>query len=596
MMSILADFHFLNPIAFFALLPLLFLSIKAYRQNTTHTSYWEKVCDRELLPFLLENTANKTTRWTFWMANFFALIAITALAAPTWQRLPTPAFRNNAALVIALNLSQTMNAEDVKPSRLVLARYKISDLLSQRKDGQTALLVYSGTAFTVTPLTTDIETIRSQLEALTSDIMPSEGNNTAAAIDKSVDLLKQAGLPKGHILLVTDSVESSKSLPIAAKLTSYQLSILGVGTSDGAPIALPEGGFAKDEYGEIQVPKLNISQLKELAKTGKGYYQSMTADDSDISQLSKIFDTPIDSAILADKTNLWFEQWDDIGAWLLFLVIPWAAWQFRKGAIYLAILFVLPFPQNSYALTWSDLWQTKDQQAQKAYQEKNYDQAAKTFNNAPWQAASTYKAGDLDKATTQFQNLQNNYNLGNALAKKGQLKEALAAYEQAVKENPYDEDAKFNKDIVKTELEKQQQQKSQQNSSSQSQEKEKEKEKEKNEKSAENSSQSKDEKNTENKDSSDESKDQPEHKAGDNPPSKKETSQPEDKRQNQSQPANKEESQSSQKEKNTQQPTQEVELTAEQQQANEQWLKRIPDDPASLLKKKFKYQYSQQQE
>jgi Ca-activated chloride channel family protein len=473
----------------------------------------------------------------------------------------------------------------------VLARYKISDLLSQRKDGQTALLVYSGNAFTVTPLTNDIETIRSQLEALTSDIMPSEGNNTVAAIDKGVDLLKQAGLPKGHILLVTDGVESSKSLPVATKLTSYQLSILGVGTSDGAPIALPEGGFAKDEYGEIQVPKLNVSQLKELAKAGKGYYQSMTADDSDISQLLKIFDTPMDSATLADKTNLWLEQWDDKGAWLLFLIIPWAAWQFRKGAIYLALLFVLPFPQNSYALEWSDLWQTKDQQAQKAYQQKNYDQAAKTFNNAQWQAASTYKAGDLDKATTQFQNLQNNYNLGNALAKKGQLKEALAAYEQAVKENPYDEDAKFNKDIVKTELEKQQQQ---QNASSQSQSQEKEKEK--NEKSAENSSKSKDEKNSDNKDSSDESKDQPEHKAGDNPPSKKETAQPEDKHQNNSQQANKDESKSSQKENNTKQQTQEVELTAEQQQANEQWLKRIPDDPASLLKKKFKYQYSQQQE
>ncbi|MCX7076651.1 MAG: tetratricopeptide repeat protein, partial [Methylococcales bacterium] len=336
-------------------------------------------------------------------------------------------------------------------------------------------------------------------------------------------------------------------------------------------------------------PKLNVSQLKELAKAGKGYYQSMTADDSDISQLLKILDTPIDSATLADKTNLWLEQWDDIGAWLLFLIIPWAAWQFRKGAIYLAILFVLPFPQNSYALEWPDLWQTKDQQAQKAFQQKNYDQAAKTFNNAQWQAASIYKAGDLDKATTQFQNLQNNYNLGNALAKKGQLKEALAAYEQAVKENPYDEDAKFNKDIVKTELEKQQQQ---QNSSSQSQSQEKEK----NEQSAENSSKSNDEKNSDNKDSSDESKDQPEHKAGDNPPSKKETAQPEDKHQNNSQQANKDESKSSQKEKNTKQQTQEVELTAEQQQANEQWLKRIPDDPASLLKKKFKYQYSQQQE
>ena len=585
MMSLLADFHFLNPTAFFALLPLLYLSIKAYRQNTTSTAHWEKICDRELLPFLLENTVDKNTRWAFWFANVFALFAITALAAPTWQRLPTPAFRNNAALVIALNLSQTMNAQDVKPSRLVLARYKISDLLSQRKDGQTALLVYSGTAFTVTPLTNDIETIRSQLEALTSDIMPSEGNNTAAALDKSVDLLKQAGLPKGHILLVTDSVESTQALPVAEKLNSYPLSVLGIGTTDGAPIALPEGGFAKDEHGEIKVPKLDAAQLSELARVGKGHYQAMTADDSDISHLLKTFDTPLDSATLADKIDLWLEQWDDKGFWLLFPIIPWAAWQFRKGAFYLALLFLLPFPKNSYALEWQDLWQTKDQQAQKAYQQKNYTQAANTFNNKQWQAASTYKAGDLDNALTQFQSLQNNYNLGNTLAKKGQLKEALAAYEQAVKENPYDEDAKFNKDIVRKELEKQQQQ----NSSSQSQEKEK------NEKSADNSSTSNDEKNADNKEQSGESKNKQEHKAGDNPPSKKENGQQEDKKQESSQQANKNESKLSQKEKNTTQQTQDVELSAEQQQANEQWLKRIPDDPASLLKKKFLYQYSQQQ-
>jgi Ca-activated chloride channel family protein len=299
----------------------------------------------------------------------------------------------------------------------------------------------------------------------------------------------------------------------------------------------------------------------------------------------------MNNAALADKTDLWLEQWDDKGFWLLFMIIPWAAWLFRKGAIYIALFFLLPLPKNSYALEWHDLWQTKDQQAQNAYQQKNYTQAAKTFNNAQWQAASTYRAGDLDNALTQFQNLQNHYNLGNALAKKGQLKEALAAYEQAVKENPYDEDAKFNQDIIKKELEKQQQQ--QQNSSPQSS-----KEKEKNEKSAENSSKSTDEKNadnTDNKDQQSESKDKPEHKAGDNPPSKKENTQSEEKKQESSQQANKDEPKPLQQEKNTKQQTQDVQLSAEQQQANEQWLKRIPDDPASLLKKKFRYQYSQQE-
>lgn len=580
-----ADFHFLHPAAFFAFIPLMYLSVKTYRRRVDETTHWEKICDRELLPFVLENPRNQSTPYAFWLTNVMAVMAIFALAAPTWQRLPMPAFRNNAALIIALNLSQTMNAQDVKPSRLVLARYKIADLLSQRKDGQTALVVYSQSAFTVTPLTNDIETIHSQLEALTSDIMPSDGNNTALALEKSVELLKQAGLPKGHILLITDSVDTSQALPVASTLKSYSLSILGVGTTDGAPIALPEGGFAKDEHGDIQVPKRDAASLSQLAKVGRGYYQPMTADDSDIMQLTRQFDLSPSTTAQADKTNLWLEQWDDKGYWLLFFVLPWAAWQFRKGALLLALFFLLPVPQNSYALAWQDLWQTKDQQAQNAYQKKDYANAAKTFNNAQWQAAATYKAGDIENARAQFEQLQNYYNLGNTFAKKGQLKEALAAYEQAVKENPYDDDAKFNKDIIEKELKKQQTQSPQNSPSPESQKKEN------SDKSVSQSTNKAGEKT-----SSDAPENKTEHKAGDNPPVKKNDEPPSSEKQDspQQQQANQNNSPPMQKGKETQQSTEDT-LSPEQQQANEQWLKRIPDDPASLLKKKFKYQYSQQQ-
>ena len=365
MTEFLTNFHFLRPYAFLALIPLIYLAIKNYRQHSSSTIHWSKICDRELLPYLLEKSGSKRSHFAFWLASFMAFVAIFALAAPTWQRLPAPAFRNNASLVIALNLSESMNAEDVKPSRLVRARYKIADLLAQRKDGQTALLVYSGAAFTVTPLTNDIETIHSQLEALTTDIMPSEGNNPIAGLTKAVELLKQAGLPQGHILLITDSAEASQAVPFAKKLGAYQLSVLGVGTTDGAPIALPEGGFAKDESGQILVPKLQSGELSELATAGNGRFQIMTADDSDVKNLLRTFDTPL-TQIPLDKANLFLEQWEDNGYWLILLLLPWAAWQFRKGAFYLAILFLLPLPKNSYAFEWQNLWHTPDQQAQRA--------------------------------------------------------------------------------------------------------------------------------------------------------------------------------------------------------------------------------------
>jgi Ca-activated chloride channel family protein len=471
-----------------------------------------------------------------------------------------------------------MNAEDVKPSRLVRARYKIADLLSQRKDGQTALLVYSGAAFTVTPLTNDIETIHSQLEALTTDIMPSAGNNPIAGLTKAVELLKQAGLPQGHILLITDS--TNNAVDVAKKLGNYRLSVLGVGTSEGAPIALPEGGFAKDETGQILVPKLQIGELNELAAAGNGRFQIMTADDSDIKNLLRTFDTPLTQSA-SDKTDLFLEQWEDNGYWLILLILPWAAWQFRKGAFYLAILFLLPLPKNSYAFEWQNLWHTPNQQAQRAYDKQQFSQAAEKFENPEWKAAAQYKAGDFDKANEQFQQSNNFYNQGNALAKKGQLAEALAAYEQAVKENPYDHDAKFNKEIVEKELEKQKQ--NQENKPQDSQKSEP-KENEKSDKDSQ-------KKEGENKESDSKPNQKEEHKAGENPDKKEDSK--EEKSKQESKPEKQNETQKDEQTKKGEQ-VEAQKITTEQAQANEQWLKRIPDDPATLLKRKFKYQYSQQ--
>ncbi|MEI7795440.1 MAG: VWA domain-containing protein [Methylococcaceae bacterium] len=583
MTEILTNFHFLRPYAFWALIPLIYLAIKNYRQHSNSTAHWTKICDRELLPYLLEKSDSKNSPFTFWLGNFVVLLAIFALAAPTWQRLPAPAFRNNSALVIALNLSESMNAEDVKPSRLVRARYKIADLLAQRKDGQTALLVYSGAAFTVTPLTNDTETIHSQLEALTTDIMPSGGNNPVAGLTKAIELLKQAGLPQGHILLIADSAEASQAVPFAKKLGAYRLSVLGVGTTEGAPVALPEGGFAKDEFGQILVPKLKAAELSELAAAGNGRFQILTTDDSDVKNLLKAFDTPL-TQTSDDKTNLFLDQWEDNGAWLILLVLPWAAWQFRKGAFYLAILFLLPLPKNSYALEWQNLWRTPDQQAQRDYQKQQFSQAAEKFQNPEWKAAAKYKAADFDNAAAQFQSLGNAYNQGNALAKKGQLKEALAAYEQAVKENPDNADAKFNKEIVEKALEKQQKQ-NEKNKPKDSQQSEPQ-QKEKSDKGSEK------QKSGDEKESDSKPEQKEEHKAGEKQEAKKEDSK-EEKAKSDSAPEKQNESKSSPK-NDAKKQVEAEKLTTEQQQANEQWLKRIPDDPASLLKRKFKYQYSQQ--
>lgn len=605
---ILSEFHFIRPYLLLALLPYAVLLVMLVRNKLSHGN-WAAVCDEALLPYLLQDKAVAQSRWPLVTGAVAALFAIIALAGPTWERLPTPVFRDDSALVIVLDLSRSMDAADIKPSRLVMARYKIADILKQRKDGQTALLVYAGDAFTVTPLTNDTETIDNQLSALTTDIMPSDGNNTTRALEKAVELFKQAGLQKGQILLLTDGGNTDDALSKAKSLDAYQLLllVLGIGTSDGAPIALETGGFLKDDQGSIIVDKLDVSGLGKLAKAGNGAYQSLTADDADIQAL--LSTAASQSHEKGEKNeNLLLDQWRDIGPWLLLLVLPLAALSFRKGLLGVVFLLLLPLPKNSYAFDmnreWQDLWKTKDQQAQEAYNNKQYDKAAELFENPDWKAAAHYKSGAFDKA---LENLKNNssanslYNQGNALAQSGQLQEALEAYNKVLKLNPDDDDTKYNKELVEKELEKQKQDQQKQDQNQQNKDKKEDSKDSKNQeqnKDGDKSGKPEQDKNQENKDEQKEGDQKPEQSQESTEQQAKKEEAEKHKQKNKPEATKPEQAEQSDPKKDNKKSDAALEqpldaMTNEEKQANEQWLKRIPDDPAGLLRRKFKYQYDQ---
>jgi Ca-activated chloride channel family protein len=597
----LTDFHFIRPYWLLVFLPYLLILAMMLR-NKLARGNWSAVCDAALLPYLLRDKPAKQSRWPITVGAAAALLAIIALAGPSWKKLPSPVFRNDSALVIALDLSRSMDAEDIKPSRLIRARYKIADILRQRKDGQTALLVYAGDAFTVTPLTNDNETIASQLEALTTDIMPVPGKDTASVLNKALELFKQAGMQKGRIVLITDGVDPEKTLPAVRELGNYSLSIIGVGTPEGAPIALPTGGFLKDGQGTIVIPKLNAGDLTRLASAGNGIYRTMSADDADVQAMLADADRPESSQPANNGANqLVLDLWEDQGPYLLLPVLLLAAFMFRKGLLGVVLLLILPFPEPGYALAWKDLWQTRDQQAAEAFGQGQYEQAAELFENPDWKVAAQYKANrpapekmETSKTATGF------YNQGNVLAKSGRLEEAVEAYKKSLALDPANEDAEFNKDLVEKELEKrkkqQEQNKDRQQQDNRQQAKDKEKE------SAEqkqNGGSEQDKKEKEGEENASEKPDEKGEQSDDNPESAQEQPQnsPEEKspveknQQTEQNPAGKDEP-----EKNESSRAMSKALpTDEQQQANEQWLNRIPDDPAGLLKRKFKYQYGQRQ-
>lgn len=578
-----AEFHFLRPWWWLALLPaavMLMLLLK----NRVARGNWADVCDAELMPFILQNQPSPQRRSYLLAAAASTILCIAALAGPTWQRLPSPAFRNDSALVIALDLSKSMNATDTKPSRLSKARYKIADILQLRKDGQTALLVYGGDAFIVTPLTTDIATINSQLEALTPNIMPSPGSNTQLAIDKSAELLRRAGLTKGHILLVTDSNADNAAAP-----GDYQLSVLALGTTAGAPIPSDGGGFVKDTAGNIVIAKLDSTGLSELAAAGHGLYQTVTANDDDIKRLSAVFNRA-EPGSSQEQSDLVLEQWDDKGPWLALALLPWAALRFRKGLLSLLLLCLLPLPRPAQAFDWQSLWHTPDQRGQRAFESQQFDQAAAQFNNPDWRAAAQFRAGQYQQAAETLKDTQTAdgyYNRGNALAKAGQLPQALEAYQQALKLDPKHSDAKYNKELIEKQQQKQKQQgKDQQSSDQQDQQQDQSK--------SDQSSKQGDQQQQQQQ-NQDQSKQADGNKAGDQQQESKDTKDGEQKNAEQkdatSQPAKREPGKEDQKGKPAE-PLEPVEQT-EAQRANQQLLKRIPDEPTGLLKRKFRYQYGQ---
>ena len=577
-------FHFLRPQWFLALLPLaLVLWLLFFRKQGSRG--WEAVCDERLLPHILIRKPGRARRASLALTALGGLLAVAALAGPAWEKLPQPVFTARDALVIALDLTRSMDAGDVSPSRLERARFKIRDLIEKRSEGQTALLVYAGEAFVVTPLTDDVETIKSQLNALEPDIMPALGNRPDKAVDLSLDLLRQAGRRQGHLLLITDEaeVEAAEESVGSLRDEGYRLSILGVGTSHGVPVPLPDGGFLKGRNGEIVIPVLDEKPLRQLAALGGGRYVRLTKDDSDVALLTDYFS----GANEGDEqvaTELEADVWREQGPWLVLCLLPLAALLFRRGVL---ALLLMAGPGAVDALDWDSLWLRNDQQGRRAMEAQNYEQAAELFEDPAWKSSAQYRAENYQGALESLEGLndiESHYNRGNSLARLGRYPEALAAYDKALAEAPDHADAQFNKELVERELQRQQAQQQQQQGQKQEENKD-------NQQAQENEGQA-----TPSEQQA-EQRQEPRSEQGQEEPQQPEQGQ-ETERQSEKQPTQQQEAQQSpgrqQAEQEDRQLARNESLTPdEEQQAVEQWLRRIPDDPSGLLRRKFLHQYQQ---
>jgi len=595
----MADFHFLRPFWLLLLLivPVLYLALK--HKNSGSSGWAGLIPERFLSPLIRRygGAAAKPGSRLVPAIGAVVILAI-ALAGPAWREAPTPLKKPGDSLVIVLDLSLSMLATDLEPDRLTRAKRKIRDILAIREGSLNALVVYSGDAHVVTPLTDDSNTLTGMLNVLDPVIMPVQGNRADLAIASARALLEQGSPGKGRILLITDGISDPYLEAIRNELagSGFSLSTLAAGTRGGGPIPLARRGFIRDK-GNIVIARTDPDALAELARNNGGASHELTLDDSDINALNL---SPMESDEWQDTdTGLTINRWKDDGYWLLWLALPLLLLGWRRGAFTAIALVLLPaIPQPAAAMDWDSLWQRQDQRAEELIS-KDPDAAADILESPEWRGSALYRAERYDEAAKAFaeaDTAQADYNRGNALARAEKLQEAIEAYDRALDRNPDLEDARVNRQLVEDLLEQQQENSGRQpgnddQNASDSPGEDSQRQENQSGSSGENENSQSNEGESEASPDKAENQNNPQDQGQNNNQDEPGEQQPGDTSDGSNANTQTQDVEPSEEEALAPAPVSETPLT----QSQEQSLRRVPDNPGGLLQRKFLQQYQERQ-
>ena len=654
-LDFLNQFHFLRPEWFAAIIPLLLLVI-LIRKATAKQSGWQSVIPSHLYQYMVIGKTEVGAKPPIKLLVIAWFVSVIALAGPTWERLPQPVYQLKMGHVIVIDMSLSMRATDMTPDRLTRAKYKAIDLVNAIGEGEMGLVAYAGDAFVISPLTEDAANISTLIPSLSPEIMPVPGSDPLLGIESAAALLTNAGYNSGMIYWITDGIELAQQNELQEYVASipFTLNALTVGTAEGAPIRQQSGELLKDHTGSIVIPKLNDDAVKGVVKTSGGRFESFTSNDADIEALAAI--SLLDkgnSEEDEEDSNIQGDQWKEVGPYLVVLLLPLAAFAFKRGLVFLLLVGLLspPVMQKAHALQGSDVaserqsgiensaqpkslswWQkpfmNDNQEALNSYQRGKYKDAVSQFDDKLWKASSLYKSGEYERALAAFENIpgpESLYNQGNALAKLGKLEKAIEKYERALQEAPDFEDAKANKKIIEDLLEqqaqqeKQNQQQNQQQGSDQNQNQDTQQNNgeddqqqsgepnnqdgEQNDNSDQQSGQNQQQNSTEqngeqqNSDNAERSEDsEPSEPEQQEPSSQQDNAdQGENAQQNSAQALDEEESSAQEAEAMQSQAGELSDAEKEELQRMESLMRRVPDDPAFLLKRKMQLEAQKRQ-
>lgn len=439
------ELHFLRPHLLWLLL-LALLSLIIALVGLREKVRWKVVIAPHLRPFMIKKGSEQIKKWMHLTLFICVSLAIIGASGPTWRKIEEPEKILETPLVILLDLSQSMMAQDMQPTRLERAKFKIQDLLEARPGARTALIGFAGTAHTIVPLTRDYNIIKSHIKTLTPAVMPFPGSDLEKALALADTITVRSEAP-GKILLISDDFTETSFVQIQdfVNNTSHEVIILPMNTSKGANI--PSGRknqFVKDSRGQIVRSSLDKKILDKIASIERVSLSHLTLDKSDMELLAKNISDHLEFKEKPEENE---NNWRDDGFWL---IIPFAVivliW-FRKGWVIYGLLLSVTLSSCSQESKFIDLWETKDYRAQQLFDKKQFTDAAELYTDPLYQGVAWYKSGNFEKAIVAFEKdttAMGVYNLGLAYYENGDYAAAALAFGEASELDPEMEVARQN--------------------------------------------------------------------------------------------------------------------------------------------------------
>lgn len=592
----LSQLHLAYPLWLWALLviPLTGGLFFLYSRRQQPSHQLEKFIDPHLIPHLLIDSQQKKKKtWSdffFWSLVWTCMVI--ALAGPRWDFREMSTFTRDQSLVILLDLSESMNAQDISPSRLGRAKQKIEDLLNLSKGVKIGLIAFAADPHMIVPMTEDKETIRHLLPSLDTELVYVQGSKLAPALEMAATMLhNEFGNNKAIITISDGGFEDASAIHTAKKLAEKGIVLytLGVGTLEGAPLKDRQGTVIKKNGSPI-ISKLEKEKFREISKIGHGRY--FDADHSE--QVGIVFEDLERRSDLQQKSHRTQRFWEERFYLFLLPIIPFFLSWYRRGYLFAVMLFILIPVQSQASL--SDYFYNAEQQAYQAYENGDYSTAIDTFEDPYKKGVAFYRMGDYKAAEEMFRAStrpevasSTAYNLGNSLVQQNKLHDAITAYENVLEKWPDHNQAKENLEIVKKMLEQQEQQQDNQNNQK-DKDKQKDKDNEKNNSEQHENKEDDSQDNESGEESKEKSEKNPTPAENEANPEKQENPTEQESPQN---PADEKDSSHSEEEKPQSQEPPHQQMKDKQTQRSQEdldadlWLNQIKNDPKSFLKNKF---------